>query len=83
MLVSGTLEHQSADVKDKRYEKLTPLSVGIHNNSEGGREGDRGKKISFKLKPTSLCETAKKRQHNIYKEREKKVEKLSKMSAKN
>ena len=45
LLVSGTLEHQSADVKDKRYEKLTPLSVGIHNNRR--REGDRGKKDLF------------------------------------
>ena len=41
LLVSGTLEHQSADVKDKRYEKLTPLSVGIHNNREGRGSGQK------------------------------------------
>ena len=41
LLGSGTLEHQSADVKDKRYEKLTPLSVGIHNKEGEGGSGQK------------------------------------------
>ena len=53
LLGSGTLEHQSADVKDKRYEKLTPLSVGIHNK-EGEGGGGSGQKDFFQTEQTSI-----------------------------
>ena len=52
-------------VKDKRSEKLTPLSSGIHNNRAGG--GNRGKKISLKLKLTSAAITKQKWQEKYNK----------------